>query len=64
MSESDVEIIRNAGTTIAQLLAQAEGLRCQHQRDSAELRALCAARDEARDERDALRARIAELSRE
>jgi len=30
----------------------------QHQRDSAELRNLCAARDEARVERDALRARI------
>ena len=34
------------------------GLLDQHHRDSAELRELCAARDEARRERDALQARI------
>ena len=57
---------------IERLRAEAEGLREQHGRDSAELRRLCAARDEQRDgrlsaleravaaerERDALRARI------
>lgn len=36
------------------------GLLDQHHRDSAELRELCAARDEARRERDALQARIDE----
>src|SRR5690606_4114796 len=35
-----------------------EGLRDQHARDSAELRKLCEARDEAMRERDALRKRI------
>jgi hypothetical protein len=40
------------------LREQIAGLLDQHRRDSAELRALCAARDEARAERDALRARI------
>lgn len=34
------------------------GLLDQHHRDSAELRELCAARDEARRERDALQARM------
>jgi hypothetical protein len=39
----------------------AEGLREQHDRDSAELRRLCQARDEARRERDLARAEIAGL---
>ena len=38
-----------------------DGLLQQHNRDSQELRRLCAARDQARSERDALKAEIAGL---
>lgn len=38
------------------LIAEIEGLRAQHGRDSAELRNLCQARDDARKERDKLKA--------
>jgi hypothetical protein len=41
--------------------AAAQGLRAQHDADSAELRRLCQARDHARRERDAARAEIAGL---
>lgn len=67
--------IRRGIAEIERLRAEVEGLREQHRRDSAELRRLCAARDEQRDgrllaleravaaerERDALRARIEAL---
>lgn len=38
------------------LIAEVEGLRAQHGRDSAELRSLCQARDDARKDRDQLKA--------
>ena len=41
------------------LIAEVEGLRAQHGRDSAELRSLCQARDDARKERDQLKAEVA-----
>lgn len=41
---------------VLELLAEAESLRAQHGRDSAELRNLCQARDDARKERDKLKA--------
>lgn len=37
---------------------EVEGLRAQHGRDSAELRSLCQARDDARKERDSLKAEL------
>lgn len=40
---------------IRMLLAERDGLIAQHHRDSAELRSICAARDEARKQRDAMR---------
>lgn len=43
------------------LIAEVEGLRAQHGRDSAELRSLCQARDDARKERDQLKAEIEAL---
>lgn len=49
------------GETCQQEMAPAAGLRAQHDRDSAELRRLCEARDQARRERDAARAEIAGL---
>lgn len=52
------ELVHGAANEIERLRALADGWCDQHQRDSAELRALCAARDEARAERDELRARI------
>ncbi len=46
---------------ILALLAEIEGLTAQHGRDSAELRRLCSARDEARRERDQLKAENEQL---
>lgn len=43
------------------LIAEVEGLRAQNGRDSAELRSLCQARDDARKERDQLKAEIEAL---
>lgn len=43
---------------ILSLLDECDGLMAQHSRDSAELRALCQARDETRRERDQLRAEL------
>ena len=43
------------------LIAEVEGLRAQHGRDSAELRSLCQARDDARKERDNLKSELARL---
>lgn len=43
------------------LIAEVEGLRAQHGRDSAELRSLCQARDDARKERDSLKAEVKAL---
>ena len=46
---------------VLDLIAEVEGLRAQHGRDSAELRSLCQARDYARKERDQLKAENAGL---
>lgn len=43
------------------LISEVEGLRAQHGRDSAELRSLCQARDDAQKERDQLKAESAGL---
>ena len=43
------------------LISEAEGLRAQHSRDSAELRSLCQARDDARKERDQLKEEVEAL---
>lgn len=52
----DAEFIAKCepGSVLA-LIAEVEGLRAQHGRDSAELRSLCQARDYARKERDQLK---------
>ena len=55
-----IHITASEFSEIERLRAQAAGWVEQHHRDSAELRELCAARDEARRERDALKARIKE----
>ena len=44
------------------LIADVEGLRAQHGRDSAELRSLCQARDDSRKERDQLKAEVERLT--
>ena len=44
------------------LIYEVEGLRAQHGRDSAELRNLCQARDDARKERDQLKAEVERLT--
>ena len=46
----------------AELKAEVEGLRAQHGRDSAELRSLCQARDDARKERGSLKAEVERLT--
>ena len=46
------------------LIAEVEGLHAQHGRDSAELRSLCQARDDARKERDQLKAKIEALRKD
>lgn len=48
--------------TVLALIAEVEGLRAQHGRDSAELRSLCQARDDARKERDQLKAEVERLT--
>ena len=48
----------------AELKAEVEGLRAQHGRDSAELRSLSQARDDARKERDQLKADNEELRKD
>lgn len=49
---------------VLDLIADVEGLRAQHGRDSAELRSLCQARDDARKERDQLKAKIEALRKD
>lgn len=44
------------------MIGEVEGLRAQHGRDSAELRNLCQARDDARKERDQLKAEVERLT--
>lgn len=46
------------------LIAEVEGLRAQHGRDSAELRSLCQARDDARKDRDQLKAEVEALRKD
>lgn len=46
------------------LKTEVEGLRAQHGRDSAELRSLCQARDDARKERDQLKVEVERLNEE
>ena len=46
------------------LIAEVEGLRAQHGRDSAELRSLSQARDDARKERDQIKAEVERLNEE
>lgn len=47
-----------------QLKTEVEGLLAQHGRDSAELRSLCQARDDARKERDPLKAEVEALRKD
>ena len=47
---------------VLDLIAKVEGLRAQHGRDSAELRSLCHARDDARKERDQLKVEVERLT--
>ena len=49
-------------TAVLALIAEVEGLRARHGRDSAELRSLCQARDDARKERDQLKAEVERLT--
>lgn len=46
---------------VLELIAEVEGLRAQHGRDSAELSSLCQARDDARKERDQLKSEVEQL---
>ena len=57
----DFESGANPAAVLA-LIAEVEGLRAQHGRDSAELRSLCQARDDARKERDQLKAEVERLT--
>ena len=61
----DAEFIAKCepGSVLA-LIAEVEGLRAQHGRDSAELRSLCQARDDARKDRDQLKAEVERLKEE
>lgn len=54
----DFESAANPAAVLA-LIAEVEGFRAQHGRDSAELRSLCQARDDARKDRDQLKAEVA-----
>lgn len=56
----DFESAANPAAVLA-LIAEVEGLRAHHGRDSAELRSLCQARDYARKERDHIKAEVAGL---
>ena len=56
----DFESAANPAAVLA-LIAEVEGLRAQHGRDSAELRNLCQARYDARKERDQLKAEVEAL---
>ena len=46
------------------MIAEVEGMRAQHGRDSAELRSLCQARDDTRKERDQLKAEVEALRKD
>lgn len=59
----DFESAANPAAVLA-LINEAEGLHAQHGRDSAELRSLCQARDDARKERDQLKAKIEALRKD
>ena len=59
----DFESAANPAAVLA-LIAEVEGLRAQHGRDSAELRSLCQARDDARKERDQLKAEVESLRKD
>lgn len=61
----DAEFIAKCepGSVLA-LIAEVEGLRVQHGRDSAELRSLCQARDDARKERGQLKAKVEALHKD
>lgn len=60
--KADAEFIAAANpAAVLELIAEVEGLRAKHGRDSAELRRLCQARDDARKERDQLKAEIEAL---
>lgn len=56
----DFESAANPAAVLA-LISEVEGLRARHGRDSAELRSLCQARDDARKERDQLKAEVEAL---
>lgn len=56
----DFESAANPAAVLT-LISEVEGLRAQHGRDSAELRSLCQARDDARKERDQLKAEVERL---
>lgn len=56
----DFESGANPAAVLA-LISEVEGLRAQHGRDSAELRSLSQARDDARKERDQLKAEVEAL---
>lgn len=58
------KFICDAKGAILSLLAEVEGLHAQHGRDSAELRSLCQARNDARKERDSLKAQVERLKEE
>ena len=57
----DFESAANPAAVLA-LISEVEGLRAQNCRDSAELRSLCQARDDARKERDQLKAEVERLT--
>ena len=59
-SDADKEYIAASNPdAVLALIAEVEGLRAQHGRDSKELRSLCQARDDARKDRDQLKAEVA-----
>ena len=60
--EANREFIAAANpAAVLSLIAEVDDLRAQHGRDSAELRSLCQARDDARKERDNLKSELARL---
>lgn len=56
--EMAISLVAQFDAERCKLLGECNGLREQHARDSAELRSLCAARDDARKQRDTLRAEL------